>query len=130
MSDKERISATVDPEVKEYLDQQDINTSGLINKLIKQHMGAGDSTRGILELRRDQIEAEIQSLNTRVDHKEAELEKVDSRLGDLDEQQESRLEDARDALEGKYLTVDDKPVQFWADELDMDPLELIAEIEG
>jgi hypothetical protein len=35
---KERVTVTVHPEVRAYLQQRHINASGLVNKLVRMHM--------------------------------------------------------------------------------------------
>lgn len=56
---KENISASVDPEVAEYLSQDHVNASGLINDLVKRHMNGGSTDDLLREFRIQQLEDEF-----------------------------------------------------------------------
>jgi len=127
---KENISATVDPEVAQYLNREGINTSGKINKLVKQEMNAGTSERQMLELRQEQLQGDIEDLENRLETKEKMLQDVNSRLGELDEkEQENNREQLR-----KLKKVPNDPghsfVQEVAEDLGMTPEEALEESEN
>lgn len=58
MSKKERISASVDREVADYLGQDHVNASGLINQLVSRYMNGGGEGEMLRELRMQQLEDE------------------------------------------------------------------------
>ena len=93
---KERISASVDPEVAAFLSREDVNASGLINKLVREHMNGGVSEDYLRKLREEQVQSEIESLTTRVEKKRDELQ----RIRDVEvEQQEAKQEAIDERLE-------------------------------
>lgn len=133
---KEHISATVDPEVKAYLSRDSVNTSGLINQLIKSEMAGSDATRELLQMRKDQLESRLNELNSQKEAVTQELEMVDAQLEELDSKEESEREDkierAVQALKPdtwlssmpkrrQIPAVDSDELQAVADELGIEP---------
>jgi len=127
---KENISATVDPEVAQYLQREEINTSGKINKLVKQEMSAGTSEKQMLQLRKEQLEGDVADLKSRLETKEEMLENVESRLSQIGEEEK---EEAKEMLR-KLKRVPNDPehsfVQEVAEELDMTPEQALEESEN
>lgn len=73
---KDRVSATVDKDVAAYLSQDHINTSGLINGLVKQYMDGGDGEAAILRLREEQLKSELEALSQQKEAKRKELDRL------------------------------------------------------
>lgn len=96
---RERISATVDPGVKEQLDQQDVNASGLVNKLLKQYFSTGGDSEKMLELRKEQIKSDIEQHKSSISTLENELETVEARLEMVKEERELTREEYWSAAE-------------------------------
>lgn len=116
---KDNISATVDPEVASYVSRDSVNTSGLVNELLKQHMNGATSEKQMLEFRIEQVESEIQSLQSRLENKQDELKELEARKDDLKSQQQERLEKAVDVLTPEDLDERSRKVEYWAGELNM-----------
>lgn len=129
MTGKENISATVDPEVASFLEQEHINKSGLINKLLKEHMNGGATENRMLELREEQLESQLESLEVQCENIANQLESVRERQSEMREQEEKRLKDAMTVLETVPWDEDNPAIQQWADDLDMSETELINQLE-
>jgi len=124
---KERISATVDPENAEFLNQAHINTSGLINKLLTQYRTGGASEDIIREFRLQQLQNEAEEAEARAERKHEEMERLKEVAAESD-----RVDDGhREALLEKVRKVpkdaDHPLIQDTANELDADPEDIIAE---
>lgn len=126
---RERISATVEPNVKEYLEKDQINASGLINKLLKQHFQAGGDNEEMLQLRKEQLQSEIEQHKSSIGTLENELEKVNERLDTIREEKQTDLEEAMEVLETVPWQIDNPAIQTHAEELDMSPEDLIGHLE-
>lgn len=126
---KERISASVDPEVEAYLSRQSVNASGLINQLVKKQMSSGGDSKQLLKLRLEQINSEIDRHESQVETLKKERDNLTSRLEEMEQHEESRLENALERLESVPWELDNPGIQDWAGELDMTEQELIAELE-
>lgn len=129
MSEKEHISATVDPEVAAYLSQNTVNTSGLINRLVKQYMTGSDTSREMLQLRQNQLESQLSQLTSQQDSVVKELEQVEKELQKLDQQEETELQESLEVLASVPWEIDNPAIQQHAVDLDMDPEDLIAHLE-
>lgn len=129
MSDKKNISATVDPDVKEYVSQSTINTSGLVNKLLKQHMNGGASEEQILEFRIQQVNSEIESLENRIAQKRDELTELQSRRKDLEEQPMEVVREAADILTAEDLEYHQQKVRYWANQAGMEIDEFVDALD-
>lgn len=116
---KERRTVSLDAEADEYLSQEGVNASQLVNKLVRDYTGAGGNDRAMLELREQQLESELTELESRVGTKRDELERVREQLGSHQDQRETILEEARNTLRDTQLEPDNPAVQTWAEKADM-----------
>lgn len=126
---KENISATVDPEVAAFVNRDEVNTSGLINNLLSQHMNGGSSEQHMLQFRIQQVKSEIDSLEGRLENKQEELEELNRRYENVTEENQRLLDKAEDALEPSDLRERNERVEYWAGELDMAVSELVERLE-
>lgn len=107
---KEQISATVDDDVKEFLQQDSVNASGLINELVKDYMNGGDD---VLEFRKRQVESEYRDLASRAKRKLEEFNR-------LEEKQKVEINDTvHEAVEIIGGPISDVQAEHWADKADM-----------
>lgn len=129
---KERTSVTVDEDVKSYLQRESVNASGLVNKLIKQHMGGGRRDEQVLKMRLQQLEDEVESLDRRLENKKEQLSRVRSEYETCRDKRQETLEKAAEILTGDTqpgdLNPDDKKVEYWANEAGLTPEQLIEEL--
>lgn len=130
MSDsKKRVSASVDPDVARYLQQTSVNASGLINKLVKKHQTAGGTQQAMLELRRDQLQSELNDLENSVEVKENELQQVEQKLNELRQERKGAVDEAAEKLKPNDFEMDTMKVNFWMDETGLDRAELEAAVQ-
>jgi len=126
MSDKKRTSISIDKDVYRFLKQSDVNQSGLINGLVKQFRDTDNQQIAALELRYEQKIEDAEELQERADEKFKQAEEIKELLEDAQNEQDTKLQQAVDALGNKgRLTTDMKAVRYWSDETDMKPSELI-----
>jgi chromosome segregation ATPase len=126
---KERISASVDPEVEAYLSRETVNASGTINQLVKEQMASGGESKQLLQLRLEQINSEIERHNSQVETLKKERKGVKERLDEIQRTEQNKRQEAFEVLEGVPWKPDNPAIQTNADDLDMTPKELIAELE-
>lgn len=126
---KERISASVDPEVEAYLSRESVNASGLINQLVKQQMASGVESKQLLQLRLDQINSEIDRYESQLESLEKERKGIKSRIEKLESDEKAEVREALDQLETVPWKVDNPAIQTNAEDLDMEPSELIDRLE-
>jgi len=133
MSDKKRTSISIDSDVYRFLKQSDINQSGLINELVKQYRDSDDRQVAALELRHEQKLAEAEELEERAERKFNEADEIKALLDDARSERTDELQQAVDALEDKppsVLNPNSNPVEYWAEQVDMDPSELVEYIQS
>lgn len=127
---KERTSLSLDPEVAQFLQQDHVNASGLVNKLVKQYMGGGAGEDMIRQFRIEQLEGELNELQAQEEQKRKQLQQLKEVSQQKTEEQKQALEEAKDALQGTPKEPDNPAIKNWASDLGMSPEELIDELEG
>ena len=126
---KKRTSLSLDPEVADYLSQEHVNASGLVNSLVKKHMNGGASEDMIRQFRIKQVQSELESIESQAQQKREELEKLQEIDEERQEEQQQKIKDAEEALSRiPNLTVDNPAVETWAEKCDMEPSELLDEV--
>jgi len=126
---KERVSASVDPEVEQYLSRETVNASGLINKLVKMEMSGASQDREFLKLRRDNINTEINRLESQLETLLDEREAINKQLKKIERQEQSEIEDSLETLKTVPWEEDNPAIRTHAEDNDMTPEELITELE-
>lgn len=130
---KERRTVSIPEEVDDHLSREGVNASELVAKLVKQHMNGGATQDQILEFRIEQVQSEVEDIRGRLERKERELDELKARRQEYHEQQQqefqSKLSDAREALSGVPLSIDNPAVQNWAEKLDLPQEDLIDKLE-
>ncbi len=127
---KERTSLSLDPEVAQFLKQDHVNASGLVNKLVKQHMNGGAGEDLIREFRIQQLESELNQIQTREEQKREELQKLKEIDSEKTQEQKEALEEAKEALSTTPRDPENPAIQTKAEELGMSPEELVDELRG
>jgi len=133
MSEKKRTSISLDKDVYRYLKQADINQSGLINELVKQYRESEDQQTAALQLQYEQRIEDAKELEKRSERKYEQADELKELIDERQDQQSEQLEQAVNALADKppsVLVEDSQPVQYWSDELDMEPSELLDYIRS
>lgn len=118
---KERTSVTLDEDVADYIRQDHINTSGLVNKLLRRHMEGGNVDNAIRDLRREQLKAEVNSLESQTEQKKKEL----ARLDEMDEEANDISEEELRKIRQVPKDEDHPMIQEMAERHDMTPAEAI-----
>lgn len=126
---KERLSATVDPDVQEFLDMPGRNKSETINEAVKQYMKANSSDKAMLRLRKEQLESDISNLKSQLREKENELNRVDEKLGEHKSETEQVITDAREKFAGHELDPEDPAVRNYASKADLPVSEFIERVQ-
>lgn len=129
---KENISATVDPEIAQWLDQPGRNKSETINQALKQYRQAGGNERAMIELRLEQIKSRKNELKSQLSSVEDEEEQLERRLDNIVEEQEKEKEDVfNQALEmlsfeelnsvnDVWISSSESAIQDFAEDVDME----------
>jgi len=123
---KENISATVDPEVAEFLSKSTVNASGVVNRAVKREMGILDSNDNeMLKLRLEQIREEREDLENRAERK-AELEKrLERRVESEEQERKTRRQEVVDRCVKKWAylpeSADTEAVKVQAEKAGMEP---------
>jgi len=127
---KENISATVDQPVSRFVQQDHINTSGLVNRLLKNYINGNESDLKMLELREEQLQGDIQDLRNSLETKESQLQDVQDRIESIKSAQQSELKEVFQRMETmKPLEPDNPGLVNEADRVGMEPTELIEAFE-
>jgi len=129
MSEKQRKSVTLDPEVSAYLSQEGRNASQTVNKLVKMEMGKDVVDKTLLKYRmqseKDQYKSAAQKARghlERYNQLKRQLEKTKSREDEL-------MQDVREKLANVPLQPDNPAVEKQAKRVNMAPKELIKEVQ-
>lgn len=126
---KKRKTVTVDPEVKAYLDAEGRNASETVNRLVKMDMGEDVVNEEIIRMR---MEMEKDRYESAAQKARGHLERYNQLKARLEQQHSQKQElfgEALEALQGVPLQPDNPAVENWASKLNMDPDELISEVE-
>jgi hypothetical protein len=121
---KDRISATVDEEIADFVSRDDVNTSGLVNKLLKQHMTAGTSEERMLQIRLENVEDDITDLQSQLATKVERRSNIISKLEEYEQQQEQVILDAGEALDRTDFRAENQKLAYWVDETGLSKEEL------
>lgn len=128
MSEKERKSFTLDPEVSAYLSQEGRNASQTVNKLVKMEMGKDVADTQLIKYRmqseKDQYQAAAQKARGHLER----YNQLKKQLEETETQQDKIMADVKEKLENVPLEPDNPGVKAQAKRVDMDPEELIKEL--
>jgi len=122
---KENISATVDPEVAEYLSKETVNASGVVNRAVKREMGIlEEGDEDLLKLRLEQIQDERQDLEERAERKESMENRLKKRLNKSEQKERTKRQEVveRCVENWRHLPERDSPaIETQADKAGMEP---------
>lgn len=136
---KENVSATVDSDVAEWLDQDGRNRSETINKAVKQYMKAGGNERAMIELRLEQLRSRKTNLEGELETVDAEIAKLKARLDSIKEEKQEQKEETIEEMVKRFKPAswlsavpkhrqmpdrDNHKLKECADNTDMTPTEL------
>lgn len=122
---KERLSVSVDAEVEQYLRQDHINASGLVNDLVKRYMNGDAGENALHEYRIQRLKDEAEEAETIAQRKREMIEELQRKT--RQKKKESR-EDMVDTFLEKGASIpadpDNPMIQQYAEKLEKDPIEL------
>jgi len=121
---KDRVSVTVDEEIADFVSRDDVNTSGLVNKLLKQHMTAGTSEEQMLRMRLENVEDDIDDLESQLETKRERRSNIISKLEEYEQAQEQVILDAGEALDRTDFRAENQKLAYWVDETGLSKEEL------
>lgn len=126
---KENISATVDPDVARYVERDSVNTSGLVNRLLKNYLNGDSGEVQMLRLREEQLKSELEAAREKVNTTEKQLNSVQERINQLKADRQNSLDQAIEALDRVEddLTKDHQAVEYQAQQANVAPKTLWEE---
>lgn len=126
-------SVSLDEDLAERVSNDDsVNLSGTVNMLLREYFQGGRGDLAMLELREEQLQSEVSSLANDLETKREELARVQERIAavrdERQDQRQSTIEDAFeifDDIDRPYLDESNPHVQRFAEQLDMEPADLL-----
>lgn len=128
MSEKERKTVTVDPEVAAYLSQEGRNASETVNKLVRMEMGEDVFNEQLIRFRMESEKDRYESAAQKARGHLERYNQLKERLEEVETKQDKLMQDVREKLENVPLEPDNPGVQAQAKRVDMSPEELIEQI--
>lgn len=126
---KPNISATVDEDVHEFLQQDHINISGLVNRCLREYMNTGGDVSAVRDLRIQQLEDDAADLQNRAENKRERAEELRAAIESSEQaREEERLERALDRLEMVPANPENGFIIEQAEDLEITPEELAREV--
>jgi len=126
---KQRLTVSVDTEKYEYLQQDHVNASGLVNELVGKHMNGGVDEDIIREFRKKQLKGEIESAEKTLETKQRQLDRMKEQEQQEQEQYEAKLEEKAELIpEPPNRSTDHPAVEKQAEKLGVEPEELINDL--
>lgn len=124
-------SVSLDNDVRRYIDQTtDLNTSALVNAMLRQYFEAG--TSDALEYRLRELNREIESKRDQLDNLINERDRIAETIEDRDNELNAKLDEAIEQLSTippGMLDEDNPAVQKYASELNRPAREVIEEVK-
>ena len=125
---KERRTVTLESEVNDYLAQDHVNASGLVNDLVKRHMNGDDTDGAIREFRIRQLEEEAEEYASRAERKRTEAERLKQAATEKKAEKREDLNKAIEQLADAPRDPDNPAVESQARKLGIEPEDLVAEL--
>lgn len=141
--DKERRTVTLDRHINQELKNEDVNASGLINRLLSEYFASGLSQEAALRVKL----ADLQQQRERAESKERlaqsekqkvadEIEVVKDELNNLDRKEIDEIETVvnlvkaeNEGIDRTQLEKDNTLIQFRAEKAGMTPNRFLKEVE-
>lgn len=131
MSEKEPTSVNLKVAHKKWMDSENINRSQLINELITQYRtGKRDMDKTLKQFRLNQLEREMRSKESEMELLREEKSELENSLTQAEEEKNELMQDVKEKLESVPLNPDNPGVQAQAKRVEMEPEELIKEVEN
>jgi len=125
---KERRTVTLESEVNDYLAQDHVNASGLVNDLVKRHMNGDDTDGAIREFRIRQLEEEAEEYASRAERKRTEADRLKQAATEKKAEKREELQKAIEQLADAPRDSENRAVKTQARKLGIEPEDLVAEL--
>jgi len=125
---KERRTVTLESEVNDYLAQDHVNASGLVNDLVKRHMNGDDTDGAIREFRIRQLEEEAEEYASRAERKRSEAQRLKQAAEQRQAEKEGEISDALARLKGVPRDAEHPAVKTQARKVGVEPSELVEQM--
>jgi predicted nucleic acid-binding Zn-ribbon protein len=128
---KKRTTISVDADVYEYLQQSEVNASGLIQELVREYETQNKRRVAGLELRLKHLENEIEATEAKLERKREEAEEVQELLKDARQTEKTKVEEVYEECRGiDYQSIDatNLAIQNHADNIGMEPEILLKQL--
>jgi len=125
---KERRTVTLESEVNDYLAQDHVNASGLVNDLVKRHMNGDDTDGAIREFRIRQLEEEAEEYASRAERKRTEADRLKQAATEKKAEKREELQKAIEQLADAPRDPNNPAVESQARKLGIEPEDLVAEL--
>jgi len=126
---KQRLTVSVDTEKYEYLQQDHVNASGLVNELVGKHMNGGVDEDIIREFRKKQLRGEIESAEKTLETKQRQLDRMKEQEQEEQEQYEEQLEDIAELVpKPQNRSADHPAIKTQATKLGVEPETLMNDL--
>lgn len=137
MCGKRRRTVSLDEPNDRYLEDPDLNASGLINSLVSHFRRKGRIVDVALGMRLEQTkqeiedtEAEIARLQSRLSELESERDRLEAKLRDMEDRQEEAIDEFLNLSGGPELDPENPAVKNYAQKANMTPQRFIEEVRA
>jgi len=133
---KQPRSFSVDEDLAELLSERDdINASAVVNKFLREYLAGGRGEEAALEIRLSELDEEIASLETELERKRRERDRVESQLSDRRSELREQLHTVEQKVRnGEFpaenITSDNPAIQRWASEAGVPAERFADELEA
>ena len=139
MSDKKRKTFSLDGDVVDELSHRDhLNASSIANELFRQYLFQGESQDAALQMRKKDLEREIESTRQEIGHLESKLERLQDEKEEVREMIRQRRRQGQEDIETfieevyngpDHLDPENPAVQNYAQKANMTPQRFVNEVE-
>ena len=125
---KERRTVTLEREVDDYLAQDHVNASGLVNDLVKRHMNGDDANGAIREFRMNQLLEEANEYEMRAKRKREEVNRLQEVAKEKEATRDEEVQKVVEKLSGVERDPENPAIKRNADKLGITPQELLDKL--
>ena len=125
---KERRTVTLEREVDDYLAQDHVNASGLVNDLVKRHMNGDDANGAIREFRMNQLLEEANEYEMRAKRKREEVNRLQEVAKEKEATRDEEVQKVVEKLSGVERDPENPAIKRNADKLGITAQELLDKL--
>jgi len=123
---KERRTVTLEKDIDDYLAQDHVNASGLVNDLVKRHMNGDSSDGAIREFRIQQLKEEANEYASRAERKRSEAERLKQAASEEKREKQADIQEAVEQLSDAPRDPTNPAVKMQARRVGVEPEELVG----